>query len=68
MSPRARDFDQSVPLLPGLEVGAIRRAIDYTEKELRDLVEVYYEQANVFSALVSIMGAKALDAVRYSDS
>jgi hypothetical protein len=33
------------------------------EKELADLVEVYYEQANVFSALIGIFGAKALDAV-----
>src|SRR5436309_1177843 len=57
------DFDASVPLPPSLEVGAIRRAIDYMEKELAGLVEIYYEQANVFSAIVGIFGTKALDSV-----
>lgn len=57
------DFDESVPLPPGLETGAIRRAIEYMEKELADLVEIYYEQANVFSAIVGIMGTRALDSV-----
>lgn len=57
------DFDASVPLPPGLEIGAIRRAIDYVEKELAELVEIYFEQANVFSAIVGIFGAKALDSV-----
>jgi hypothetical protein len=60
---RANSFDPSVPLPPGLEISAIRRAIDYTERKLADLVEIYYEQANVFSAVVGIMGAKALDSV-----
>lgn len=55
------DFDQSVHLPPGLTVTAIRRAIEYVERELTELVEIYQEQANVFSALVGIFGAKALD-------
>jgi hypothetical protein len=58
----AADFDSSVPLPPGLTTSAIRRAIDYIERELAEFVEVYYEQANVFSALVGIFGTKALDA------
>jgi hypothetical protein len=57
------DFDRSVPLPPGLSVVAIRKAIDYVERHLADLVEIYYEQANVFSAIVGIFGTKALDAV-----
>ena len=57
------DFDSSVPLPPGLDIGAIRRAIDYMERELADLVDLYYEQANVFSAVVGIYGTKALDSV-----
>src|SRR5574341_1920985 len=60
---RKNYFDPSVSLPPGLDVAAIRRAIDYIERELAELVEVYYEQANVFSALVGIFGTKALDAV-----
>jgi hypothetical protein len=60
---RKDDFNPSVPLPPGLDTTAIRRAIDYIERELADLVELYYEQANVFSALVGIYGTKALDSV-----
>lgn len=56
------DFDSSVPLPSGLDVSALRRAIEYIERELAEFVEVYYEQANVFSALVGIFGTKALDA------
>lgn len=57
-------FDSSVPLPPGFGgVGAIRKAIDYMERELADLAEIYFEQANVFSALVGIFGTKALDSV-----
>lgn len=61
--PRRGDFDASVPLPAGLEIAAIRRAIDYVEGELAELVEIYYEQANVFSAIVGIFGTKALDSV-----
>lgn len=61
---RSSWFDESVPLPAGFGgVPAIRRAIEYMERELADLVEIYYEQANVFSALVGIFGAKALDQV-----
>jgi hypothetical protein len=60
---RSRDFDPSVALPPGLETAAIRRAIDYIERELAAYVDVYYEQANVFSALIGIFGTRALDSV-----
>jgi hypothetical protein len=52
------DFDPSVPLPLGLEIAAIRRAIDYMQKELAQLVEIYLEQANVFSAIVGIFGCQ----------
>ncbi|HXG13343.1 MAG TPA: hypothetical protein VNK04_26535 [Gemmataceae bacterium] len=58
---RLEDFNPSVPLPPGLTIAAIRKAIDYMERELADLVEIYFDQANVFSALVGIFGIKALD-------
>lgn len=35
----------------------------YIERELADLVDIYHQQANVFSAIVSLYGARALDAV-----
>lgn len=60
---RRDDFDRTVPLPPGLDISAIRRAIDYVERELAEFVEIYFEQANVFSAIVGILGTKALDAV-----
>jgi len=59
---RKGDFDSAVPLPPGLDLAAIRRAVDYIEKELAELVDIYLEQANVFSAIVGIYGTKGLDA------
>ena len=56
------DFNRDVPLPPGLTVTAIQKAIEYIEKGLSELVEIYLEQANVFSAIVGIYGVKALDA------
>jgi len=47
---------------PGLTVTAIRKAVEYVERDLSDLVEIYYEQANVFSAIIGIFATKALDA------
>lgn len=58
---RNEDCDLTVPLPPGLDVVAIRKAIDHIEREAAELVEIYYEQANVFSAIVGILGTKALD-------
>jgi len=46
----------------GLDVIHIEKAIDYVEREAGELVELYYEQANVFSGIVGIFGVKALDA------
>jgi hypothetical protein len=57
---KARDFDPAVRLPSGLDRGSIRRAIEYIEKEVGDLLELYVEQANVFSAVVGIFGTKAL--------
>jgi hypothetical protein len=56
-----RDIATDVHLPPGLDSSAIRRAIDYMEKALSELVEIYYEQANVFSAIVGIFGTRALN-------
>lgn len=54
-------FNDDVALPPGLDIASLRRAIEYIEDELTDLVDLYYEQANVFSAIVGIYGTKALD-------
>jgi hypothetical protein len=41
----------------------IRKAVEYVEKETAELVDIYLEQANVFSGIVGIYGVKALHAV-----
>ncbi len=56
----AEGFDRDIPLPPELKVSHIRKAIEYIEREAADLVEVYFEQANVFSGLVGIFGVRAL--------
>ena len=59
---RSHDFDRSVELPSGLTVAMIRNAGDYVERELTDLVDIYYEQSNIFSGLVSIYATRGLDA------
>jgi len=58
---RVADFDRTVRLPPGLTVVSLKKSIEYIEKQLSELIDIYYEQANVFSALVGIYGARALD-------
>ncbi|MGD0651195.1 MAG: hypothetical protein ABSA97_08670 [Verrucomicrobiia bacterium] len=56
------DFDAAVPLPSGLTITAIRKAVEYVERECAELVDLYFEQANVFSAVVGIFASRALDA------
>lgn len=56
----AEGFDRQVPLPPELKVSHVRKAIEYIEREASELIEVYFEQANVFSGLVGIFGVRAL--------
>jgi hypothetical protein len=56
----AQGFDAQVSLPPELEVVHVRRAIEYIERETAEFVDVYFEQANVFSGLVGIFGVRAL--------
>ena len=56
-------FDAKVSLPPGLTISSVRRSVEYIERELAQLVEIYFEQMNVFSAIVGIFGTKALDSV-----
>lgn len=46
----------------GLTALQISKAVDWIELELADLVDLYYEQANVFSGIVGMYGVKALSA------
>ncbi len=59
---RRDDFSEQVALPAGLTTTAIRKAIEYVERELGDFIDIYFEQANIFSAIVGIFATKALDA------
>ena len=52
-----------MPLPKGLTPLHIERAVEYVETQTADLIDLYFEQANVFSAIVGIFGAKGLHAV-----
>ncbi len=45
---------------PNLTVGHVRNATEYIEEEAEELIDLYYEQANVFSGVIGILGIKAL--------
>ncbi len=60
MSRDAQGFDAEVDLPPELKTVHVRRAIEYIERETAEFVDVYFEQANVFSGLVGIFGVRAL--------
>ncbi|HXX23854.1 MAG TPA: hypothetical protein VEO19_11950 [Terriglobia bacterium] len=63
MARNSEGFDQDVKLPPELKVAHIRKAIEYIEKESAEFVDVYFDQANVFSGLVGILGVRALHSV-----
>lgn len=46
----------------GLQAVHIVKAVDWIEQQTSELVDLYYEQANVFSGIVGIYGVKALSA------
>ena len=53
-------FDRSVSLPPELKVAHIREAIEHVENKATELADIYFEQANVFSGIVGILGIQAL--------
>ena len=57
---RIPGFNASLSLPTQLKIPHVRKAIDYIEKETSEFVDVYFEQANVFSGLVGIFGVRAL--------
>ena len=59
----ADGFNRSVSLPPELKISHIREAIEHVESRASELVDIYFEQANVFSAIVGILGIQALQAL-----
>jgi hypothetical protein len=56
----ANGYDRAVILPPELKVSHLREAIEHVEDRASDLIDLYFEQANVFSGIVGIMGIQAL--------
>lgn len=52
-----------MPLPKNLPSFHIAKAVEYVERGTAELIDIYLEQANVFSAIVGIYGTKALHAV-----
>jgi hypothetical protein len=52
-----------LPLPRDLKPIHIKRAVAYVEAQTADLIDLYLDQANVFSAIVGIFRAKGLHAV-----
>jgi len=56
-------FDRTVPLPLELKISHIREAVEHVETRASELIDIYFEQANVFSGIVGIMGVQALHAL-----
>ena len=63
MAPSRDGFDTTVPLPPALTVAHIKNAIEFVEEKSEELIDLYFEQANVFSAVIGILGVRALDSL-----
>jgi hypothetical protein len=59
----AEGFARSVALPPELKISHIREAIEHVEARAAELIDIYFEQDNVFSGIVGIMGVQALHAL-----
>jgi hypothetical protein len=56
----ADGFDRAVPLPPELKIAHLREAIEHVESKADEPIDIYFEQANVFSGIVGILGIQAL--------
>jgi len=52
-----------LPLPRDIKPIHIKKAVAYVEKQTAEPIDLYLEQANVFSAIVGIFGVKGLHAV-----
>lgn len=59
----AEGFDPSIPLPPNLTLTHLKNAIDFVEERTEDLLDLYFEQANIFSGVIGIFGVRALDSL-----
>ena len=59
----AEGFDRLVRLPPSLTIAHIRAAIEHIEDKAAEWVDLYHEQANMFSGVVGILGVRAPDSI-----
>lgn len=60
MAISADGFDHSVPLPPKLSIMHIKNAIEFVEERAEEWLDIYLEQANIFSGVIGILGVRAL--------
>ncbi len=61
MSPTSSPKAPSLP--KGLEPIHIARVVDFIEGRAAEFVDLYYEQANIFSAIIGMLGVLGLDSI-----
>lgn len=57
----ADGFNRTVPLPAGLTIAHLKNGIAYVEEKTEEWLDLYFEQANIFSGVVGILGVRALD-------
>jgi hypothetical protein len=50
-------------LPPNLKINHIAKSIEFVEERAAEWLDIYFEQANVFSAVIGILGVRALDSL-----
>jgi NOL1/NOP2/fmu family ribosome biogenesis protein len=56
-------FDRSIQLPPALGITHIKNAIEFIEQRAEEWLDIYLEQANIFSGVIGILGVRALDSL-----
>jgi hypothetical protein len=56
-------FNEGVARPPSLTIAHLRNSIDFVEEKAEELIDLYFEQANIFSAVIGILGVRALDSL-----
>jgi hypothetical protein len=57
------EVDPQVPLPQGLTPQHVVRAVTFIEREAGHWLDLWYEQQNLFSAIVGILGIRALESM-----
>ena len=61
MAKRHYEINRAVALPQGLTPQQIVRAVQYVETQAGEWLDLWYEQENLFSAVIGVLGARALE-------